>query len=96
MWTINLQSLKNTIKVAKHTGKEESFNAKHTDKHRDIKIEVTYYPNTKSWKIYMEEEEDNRNVFLDGNALHEVRDIFNGFMKQGIGESYLNAEIIPY
>lgn len=103
MFTISISDLKNTMKVAKHTGEMECFTAQRRDKHRDISIIVSYYPQEDKkqdiypyWTVNMSEEEDFKCVTFGKLDLIKIRDTFNGFMSQGIGESYLNNSLMPY
>lgn len=100
---ITLQDLKNTMKVAKHTGEMECFSASKRNDYREFSIIVSYYPahDPKNdiypyWTVNMKEEDCYKTEHLNGNQLHEVRDMYNGFITQGIGESYLQNNLLPY
>lgn len=100
---ISINDLKNTMKVANSDNTITDFSAKIVNDHRDISIKVSYNPNYlpkedihSLWKIEMKEEEDFKTIYISGENLNEVKDIYNGFISQGIGESYLRNNIIPY
>jgi len=99
MYTVTLQSLKDTIKVAKHFNKPENFTTSIRNNERDISIIVTYYPdhNPKEdiypyWLIEMREEELCKKEYLGAKELRKVRDIYASFVNQG-NESFLESYI---
>lgn len=100
---ITLQDLKNTMKVAKHTGEMECFTASIKNEHREFSIIVSYYPASDPkndiypyWTINMKEESLFKVEHVQGKDLATVRDIYNRFTSQGIGESYLENNLINY
>lgn len=100
---ITIGQLKNTIKVANHTEEMDCFSASIKNEHREFSIIVSYYPTSKPkediypyWTINMKEEDLYKTEHLNGTDLRQVRDIYNAFISQGIGESYLENNLLPY
>jgi len=96
---INLQTIKNTITVAKHTGEMECFTASIKNKEREFSIIVSYYPahNPKEdiypyFTINMKEEAFYKTDYVGGKDLKTVRDTYNAFITQG-NKSYLETVI---
>lgn len=97
---LSIKDLENNIIVANHIGKTDTFSAKICNEDRDISIFVSYCPDNKPdediypfWKIEMNEEEFMKTIYLNGNDLKEVRDIYNGFCNQGKDESFIENYI---
>ena len=101
--TTSIALLKNLVKVANHTGKIEDMSHSKVGSFRKIEIKVSYSPILDKandifpyWKLEMKEEEFQKTIILNGKQINEVKDIYNGFISQGLKESYIQDNLLPY
>lgn len=100
--TITQDDLSKMVKMA-HLGNNKSIECKRIDDNRDIEISCTYCPEfcPKDDKypyfiIKMREEELSGEYFFNTNEFPLIVDVFNKFISQGISESYLQDNMLPY
>jgi len=99
---ITQKDLSNMVKMA-YIGDNSPIVYKRVDEHRDIEIKLSYCPDYcpkddiyPYFTLEMREEELQTKYFFNTNELPLIKEVFNRFISQGIGESYLQNTMHPY